>query len=300
MPLSINTNIASLNAQYNLSKTANSLANSMTRLSAGLRISGSDPAERLAAALAGSGTLGQSSSFAGNSAHDVTNMLSVADSALSSTTDSLQRMLLLAQQAANGTTSAAQKENIGAEFSKVKSAIESISKNTSFNGEKLLSVSEGATGVLTYRTSETATEQIDLSKNALYSSNAEDGILTRSYGDYHLLSSGNTPASSKEMKITAETTVEEATDMVVALKGMIDGVSSARATVGATQSVLNYDMQSRALNASQLSQSTSSIMDIEVVRETANLALDQIRQQASVSILSRTNENAIFLRDLLR
>lgn len=307
MALYINSNIISSHAQFNLPKTTSSLANTMARLPTLSR--GNDAAASIAISSQQS-SLRESLSAAQSNTQNEINKANVMDGALSSTTDMLQRLVMLAHQASNGTVNANQRATIGVEFAKVKSAIEFMSKNTKFNGENLLSSSAATTGAKTYTTSEAgaakaATAQLDTSKTTLYSSsNAEDGILTRSYGGYHLASSDNTPASSKEMKITAETTTEEAADMVVALKGMIDGVNSARTEVGAFQSELNYDMQSQNLKINQLSQSGSRYvdtdMDINAAREAANLSLAQIRQQASVTLLSRTNENAVFLRDLLR
>ncbi|CAN7688314.1 flagellin [Rhizobium sp. LjRoot30] len=303
MPLNINTNIPTLIAQRNLSKTSNLLANAASRLSSGLQIR--NDAASVAMPSQQQSSM-QSVSAAYGAVLSKTNMATLMEGALSSTADMLQLLVGLAQQVSYETLSADHKQSIGQEFSKVKASIGSISTNASFNGIKLLDSSGTTPGIETYSDPSLAaaqggTAEIDLSKTTLHSSTkAEDGILTRSYGDYHLLSSGDTPASSKEMEITAETTTDEAVAMLSALKSMIGGVSSARAEVGTFQSELNYDIQSLGLKVEALSQSRNSIMDIDVATETANLSIAQIRQQASVSILSRTNENAVFLRGLLR
>ena len=54
--------------------------------------------------------------------------------------------------------------------------------------------------------------------------------------------------------------------------------------MGAQQSVLNSDISSLGLKVNALTQTKSSIMDIDVAQETANLTLYQIKQQAAVTV----------------
>lgn len=274
MALNINSNNLSLSAQYNLNKTTNMLANTMTRLSTGLKInSASDNAAGLAIAQGFTADINISNQGISN-AQDGVNLLNVADGALSSMNDSLQRLVVLAQQASNGTLASSQRGNIGAEFSKIMTALGSIADNTSFNGIKLLD------GTASNIVIQLGAETTDKETIAIGSSKLSD-------------------LSISGFAINNNTTVSAAVSMVGTLKAAIDMISTNRAQVGAQQSVLNSDIASIGLKINALSQSRSSIMDIDVAQETANLTLFQIKQQAAVSILSQANSQPQIALSLL-
>ncbi|RUR09588.1 flagellin [Legionella sp. km772] len=274
MALNINSNILSLNAQYNLNKTTNNLSNTMTRLSTGLKINtASDNAAGLAIAQGFTADINISSQGL-NNAQDGINLLNVADGALSSMTDMAQRLLVLAQQASNGTVSSSQRGNIGSEFGKVLTALGAIGDNTSFNGTKLL---DGTASNIIIQLGASATD-----KETIKLDSAKLDAL-----------------SISGISISSSTTVSNAVSLVVKLKAAVDILSSNRAKVGAQQSVLNSDIVSIGLKINALSQSRSSIMDIDVAQETANLTLFQIKQQAAVSILSQANSQPQIALSLL-
>ena len=105
MALTINTNIASLNAQRNLTTAQASLSTSLQRLSSGLRInSAKDDAAGLAIANRFSTQI-NGLNQAVNNANDAISESQPAESALSPLTDNLQRIRQLAVEAANGTNS---------------------------------------------------------------------------------------------------------------------------------------------------------------------------------------------------
>lgn len=275
MALNINTNILSQSAQYNLNKTSNALASTMTRLSTGMKINNaSDNAAGLAIAQGMTADINIKTQGISN-ANDGVNLLNVADGALSSMTDMSQRLLLLAQQASNGTVNSGQRANIGAEFGKVLSAIGSISSSTTFNGIKLL---DGTASNIIIQLGATVKD-----KETIKLSSATLSALKLS-----------------GLVISAGTTVSNAVSMVAKLKTAIDTLSSQRAAVGAQQSVLNNDISSIGLNINALNQSKSSIMDIDVAQETANLTLLQIKQQAAVSVLSQANSQPQIALSLLK
>lgn len=275
MTLNINSNQLSLSAQYNLGKTSNALANTMTRLSTGLKINNaSDNAAGLAIAQGMTADINIKSQGISN-AQDGVNLLNVADGALSSMTDRAQRLLLLAQQASNGTVNSGQRANIGAEFGKVLSAIGSMANSTSFNGINLL---DGTASNILIQLGAAATDKE-----------------TIALGSVTLSALG-----LSGLVISAGTTVSNAVSMVAKLKTAVDSLSTQRANVGAQQSVLNSDIESIGLNINALNQSRSSIMDIDVAQETANLTLYQIKQQAAVSVLSQANSQPQIALSLLK
>jgi flagellin len=138
MALTINTNIASLNAQRNLSKTQLSLNQSMQRLSSGLRInSAADDAAGLAISQnmqAGIRSMNQ----AVRNANDGISMVQTAEGALNETSNILLRMRELATQSASGTVQDTQRSNIQVEFTALQNEITRIANVTNFNGVNLL------------------------------------------------------------------------------------------------------------------------------------------------------------------
>jgi flagellin len=138
MPQTINTNIASLNAQRNLNSSQSSLATSLQRLSSGLRInSAKDDAaglaisERMSAQVRG---LNQ----AVRNANDGISLTQVAEGAMQETTNILQRMRELSIQSANSTNSSSDRQALQQEVTQLQSEINRIALNTEFNGQRIL------------------------------------------------------------------------------------------------------------------------------------------------------------------
>ena len=134
----INTNIQSLNAQRNLSKSQSQLATSMQRLSSGLRInSAKDDAAGLAISERMS-TQVRGLTVAMRNANDGISLAQTAEGALSSLGSNLQRIRELAVQSRNATNSAEDRAALDAEVQQLKAEVTRIAEQTSFNGTKLL------------------------------------------------------------------------------------------------------------------------------------------------------------------
>jgi len=134
----INTNIASLNTQRNLSMSQSALNTSIQRLSSGLRVnSAKDDAaglaigERMTSQIRG---LNQ----AVRNANDGISLAQTAEGALGTITDSLQRIRELAVQSANATNSSSDRSALNAEAQQLKAEIDRVATTTSFNNVKLL------------------------------------------------------------------------------------------------------------------------------------------------------------------
>lgn len=134
----INTNIASLNTQRNLSASQASLNTSIQRLSSGLRINGAkdDAAGLSIATRMDSQIRGQQ--VAVRNANDGISLAQTAEGALTSVTDSLQRMRELAIQSSNSTNTQVDRDALNSEVTQLKAEIERVANQTSFNGTKLL------------------------------------------------------------------------------------------------------------------------------------------------------------------
>ena len=138
MTLSINTNISSLTAQYNVDKTANSLTSAITRLSSGLRInSAADDAAGLAIADRMTAQVNGLNQAARN-ANDGISLAQTADGALSSVSDNLQRIRELAVQSANATNSSSDRASLQLEVTQLQAEIDRVATQTQFNGTNLL------------------------------------------------------------------------------------------------------------------------------------------------------------------
>src|ERR1700690_587057 len=115
MSLVLNTNIASLNPQNNLSGSQAQLNQSMERLSSGLRInSAADDAAGLAISENIQAGIRSMNQVVAN-ANDGISITQTAEGALNETSNILLRMRELATQAANGTMSQSDRDNIGVE-----------------------------------------------------------------------------------------------------------------------------------------------------------------------------------------
>jgi flagellin len=138
MALTINTNISSLNAQRNLGISQNDLAQSMQRLSSGLRInSAKDDAAGLAISDRMTSQI-RGLNQAARNANDGISLAQTAEGALQESTNILQRIRELAVQSANDTNSASDRSSLNAEVIHLKAELNRIADTTEFNGRKVI------------------------------------------------------------------------------------------------------------------------------------------------------------------
>jgi flagellin len=146
MALTVNTNVSSLNAQRNLSKSGEGLATSMERLASGMRI---NSAKDDAAGLQISSRLTSQINglaVAQRNANDGISMAQTAEGAMGESTNILQRMRELALQSANGSNSLEDRESLQKEVSALTTELTRIAETTSFGGQQLLDGSFGSKG----------------------------------------------------------------------------------------------------------------------------------------------------------
>ena len=138
MAQTINTNVASLNAQRNLNRSQGLLNQSLERLSTGLRInSAKDDAAGLAISERFTTQI-RGLNQAVRNASDGISLAQTAESALSELTNNLQRIRELAVQSANATNSGSDRSALNAEVQQRIAEVERIANQTSFNGRKVL------------------------------------------------------------------------------------------------------------------------------------------------------------------
>ena len=139
MGLSVNTNIAAMNAYRNLSTTNSAMSKSLERLSSGFRINrAADDAAGLAISEGLRSQIGGLTQAVRNT-QDGTSVVQTAEGALSESTSILQRMRDLSVQASNsGSLNATATSSIQKEMGQLKQELDRISNTTTFNGTNLL------------------------------------------------------------------------------------------------------------------------------------------------------------------
>ena len=144
MPMTINTNVNSLNAQRNLSSSQMSLSTSMQRLSSGLRVnSAKDDAAGLAIAERMNAQI-KGTNVAIRNANDGISLAQTAEGALATVTDALQRMRELAVQSKNGSNGTSDRINLDTEYQALSSEITRLAAQTKFNGNAVIGAGAGA------------------------------------------------------------------------------------------------------------------------------------------------------------
>ena len=138
MSATINTNLNSLQAQINSSKSQNDLSTAISRLSSGLRInSAKDDAAGLAISERFTSQI-RGLSQAARNANDGISLAQTAEGALGSIGSNLQRMRELAVQSANATNSSSDRAALQQEVTQLASEIDRVATQTQFNGTNLL------------------------------------------------------------------------------------------------------------------------------------------------------------------
>jgi len=162
MALTINTNVASLNAQRNLNRSQGLLNQSLERLSTGLRInSAKDDAAGLAISERFTTQI-RGLNQAVRNASDGISLSQTAESALGELTNNLQRIRELAVQSANATNSASDRSALDAEVQQRISEIDRIASQTAFNNQKVL---DGSFGTAAFQIGANVGETISVTLN---------------------------------------------------------------------------------------------------------------------------------------
>ena len=286
MSMTINTNVASLNAQRNTAANSASLSTTMQRLSSGLRInSAKDDAAGLAIADR-MNTQVRGMNVAVRNAGDAISMAQVAEGGLSGMNDLLQRMRELAVQASNAPNSV----GTAGDIAKLKNEYDQLGKElgrmldaTQFNGEKILNT--------------TASYVFQVGANA----GAENQI-TIANGDISL--SGNAAFSAVASGGASATlitgTASANTANIAALDAAISAVNDRRASLGALQSRFENTISYLRTASENQSAARGRIMDADFAAETANLSRTQVLQQAGTAMIAQANQAPQQVLALLR
>jgi flagellin len=269
MPMTINTNLISMNAQRNLNGSQSSLATSMQRLSSGLRVnSAKDDAAGLAIAERMNAQV-RGMNVAVRNANDGISLGQTADGALASIGDSLQRMRELAVQARNSTNSNSDKDSLNLEFTQLSEEIGRVLGGTTFNGKAILGADAG-----------TLTFQV----GANVSVNDSIDIATSNMTQNVTITTVTSASIGSAADATALATVITNIDLA------LDEINSQRAVFGASQNRFQAVITNLQTSVENQSAARSRIMDADFASETANMSRAQILQQAGTAMVAQANQ----------
>jgi flagellin len=272
MSLSVQTNIAAMDAHRNLVGTTGALQQSMERLSSGYRINrAADDAAGLAISQkleAQVGGLDQ----AQRNAQDAVSLVQTADGAMNEVQSMLQRVRDLAVEYNNGTLSASDQASITNEVAQLCAEIGRISSQTKFNGIALLS--GGAS--ITFQVGADDGETITVSARSLFGSGASFDV------------------DSAVFNFSGSTVT------IASIDAAINSVSTARSTFGAVQNRLQHTLNNLATYQENLSASESQIRDTDMASEMVNFTKLQVLSQAGTAMLAQANSQSQSVLRLLQ
>ena len=263
MSLRINTNVGALNAYGNLSANQASLQDAFEKLSSGLRIN--KAADDAAGLSISQGLTSQINGLtqAVRNAQDGTNVAQIADGALNTVQQILQRERDLAVQAANGgSQDTAAQTAAQSEISNLNTQLDNISKTTAFGGTKLLDGTYA--GVFQVGANNSTNEQLTLS----------------------LTSSDSTTLGVNAVNVG---TTAGAQSAITTIDAAIATVSASRSQIGATQNQLGYTINNLQTTIQNVTASRSNITDADLATEVTAMSQAQILTSAATSVLAQAN-----------
>lgn len=138
MGISVNNNIASINARRAISRNVNRANRQIERLSSGLRVNGSE--DDASGLVVSEGMRSQMAKMGQNvrNAQAGSDLLQVAEGSLQEVNNILVRMKELSIQASTSTINNANRESIAAEFGQLVTEIDRIAQATTYNNQALL------------------------------------------------------------------------------------------------------------------------------------------------------------------
>jgi flagellin len=275
MALVVQTNVASLQAQKNLSMTQKALASSFTKLSSGYRI---NTAADDAAGLAISESMKmqiRSFGVAERNANDAISMAQTAEGSLGEVSNILGRMRELAMQGANGALQTSDRGYLDTEFQSLKDEVKRIQGSTTFNNQQLL---------------QTAASTVNFQVGINTGSN---NIIAITFGNVNLaalLSAGSKVAGTAGNSSLSINTIDAA----------LKTVSTTRAVYGAAMNRLAITTSNLQTISTNTSAANSRIRDVDVAEETSAMSKEQVLAQAGASVLAQANQAPQLAMSLLR
>jgi flagellin len=276
MGLRINTNTTSISAQRMLGNTKNNLNSNLRKLSSGQRITrAADDAAGLAISEKLKSQI-RSIAQAKRNADDGISLIQTAEGGLSEISNIIIRLRELSVQAASDTVGDTERGFSNIEFQQLKEEVQRIAESSEFNGRRLL---DGSGGI--------AEIQIGYNNDPFQDRLTYDGSqIGSTLADLALTGEG---VSNKE---SAQMSMRKLDDALVKVNGN-------RATLGALQNRLTSVVETLGITGENFSEANSRIRDVDVAKETASMARNQILAQAGTSVLAQANQSQNFALKLI-
>ena len=266
MALTVNTNIASVKSMTNLNRANRSLAGSFERISSGLRITkAADDAAGLGVAES-LDAQNISARQAMRNTNDGISVIQTAEGATNEVANIVKRMRELAVQSSSETLASTERAYVQDEYLSLESEVERISQTTEFNG---LALADGTNSTL------------DVQVGIMNSANDRVAI---TLGDLRVTTLG---IDSGSIDMSTATGAQSA---ITTLDSALDTLNGYRSDYGATQNRLDSSLNNMETYSESLSAAESQIRDADFAYETAELAKNQVMQQAGISILAQANQ----------
>jgi len=274
MAIRIYNNTASVNAQRILGVNNTRLAQSIERISSGIRINkGADDAAGLAISEGLRSDI-RALRQATRNANDGMSLVNVTEGALNEQSSILIRLRELASQAATGTVGSTERATIQLEFSALRDELTRIAQTTEFNGIGLIDGNlASSVGSASHTLIQIGIDSSSNSRLDLNSTLGLDAVTSSTLG----IASLSVTASAEAL--TALTTIETA----------IASVTAARGKVGAVQNRLQRSVSALSISAENLQAAESSIRDADIAHEIAQLTRNQILVQTSTAMVGQSN-----------
>jgi len=274
MAVRIFNNIPSLNAQRILGINNGRLAQSVERISSGIRINrGSDDAAGLAL-LGGLCCDNLALRQAIRNANDGVSLINVTEGALNEQSSILIRLRELASQAATGTVGSTERQTIQLEFAALRKEVDRIAQTTEFNGQKLI---EGSLA-----------SSVSAANHIL----VQVGIDNTAHSRINL----NTEVNLEEMTSTglsihtlSVTSADAALTALEQINTSIGTLTASRGKIGAVQNRLVRTISTISIAVENLSAAESAIRDADIAEEVALLTRNQILVQAATAMVGQAN-----------
>jgi flagellin len=304
----LNSNVASLYASKNLQAAQSKMADSVERLSSGLRINrASDDAAGLGIANALTQQINGANQGIRN-LNDGISMVQTAEGAIAAAQEMAQRILTLATQGANGILGTTERTAIQSEMRQLITAVEGIGGRTKFSGNSLLITQTGGTAATLFRlqVSNTTTDTIALNDQAFLDIGVGDtdptiaSTTTNSGGQASALINKINAANVTSGSATAAQTATAMQDIQTAANNYITALSTQRSLLGAYQNQIEFTVSNVTELSSNLSAARSNVQDTDYASETAALTKGQILQQAATAMLAQANQMPNVILSLLK
>lgn len=294
MSVTINTNIASLVAQNNLSKNTSAYEKAMEQISSGLKVnSASDDAAGLSISESIKTQINGNAKALDN-IQDGKNLLSIAEGGQVTVTKHLQRIYELCVQAANETYTASDKDNIIQEINQRLADITNIANSTTFNGVNLLNTSSASLDIQIGAGSDATTNSIDIGA-------ALTDVRASMLGGYGDTTGGTDHGIHLDSSTTGTTwTTALVREYMSKVDGVISTLTTNRALLGAYGNRLDATTENLDIMNQNLEETKSRILDTDVAEASSRMVKYQILQQTSASILSQANQLPSIALNLLQ